>query len=167
MIEEYGNLVYSVPRNLGLDEHTVEDVFQTIWAAVVNQLSQLRDRARFKSWLLSIAYRQTKAAIRKVATERPFEPAEIAAHPDLVNHEEARVWDEELDKRRLVATGLDDLGEPCRSLLESLYMQAEKPSYKELSEEFGLAMGSIGPTKARCLEKLRRIVERIDRNDMY
>ncbi len=167
MVHRYSDLVYSIPRNLGLDDHMVEDVFQTIWAAVVHQLAQLRERSRFKSWLVSIAYRQTKAAIRKIATERPHEPAEFHDHPMLVDHETVRIWDEELDRRRLVAIGLEELDSPCRALLEDLYMVEEKLSYKEIARKFDISLGSIGPTRSRCLDKLRKIVDRIDRKDMY
>lgn len=55
--------------------------------------------------------------------------------------------------------GLSRLGGPCRELLITLYFQPESPSYAEVSEALGVPVGSIGPTRARCLQRLRRILD--------
>ena len=55
--------------------------------------------------------------------------------------------------------GLIMIGEPCRDLLSALYLEPEQPSYAEVAARMGMAVGSVGPTRIRCLERLRQVLD--------
>ncbi|NNE09521.1 MAG: sigma-70 family RNA polymerase sigma factor [Gemmatimonadetes bacterium] len=159
MIKVYGNLVYSVPRNLGLDEDAIEDICQIVWTAVVTQLSRLEDHGRFRSWLLSITYRQSKGYVKRMIRERPADLEDFTDHPDLVDEVSMARFIEDLERQRLVVICLEYLDDACRSLLSALYL-SDDSSYSTISSQLSIPVGSIGPTRARCLLKLRQFLRR-------
>jgi RNA polymerase sigma factor (sigma-70 family) len=170
MVDRYADLVYSVPRNLGLDTDTIDDVFQTVWAAVFEQLDQLREPEKFKSWLLSITYRQAKRAVRRMLSERPVMLVLSEGDSVPVDGETAGELVEALDRRRLIGEALERIRKEapsCYELIYELYLRERSPSYAEISGKLGLPMGSIGPTRGRCLDRLKRILMRIRPDDVY
>ena len=81
--------------------------------------------------------------------EEPPDPSE--------NMEEVQLHVEE---QHMVRESVDQLPERCRSLIELLYFDSKSPSYEEISDSLGMPVASIGPTRARCLDKLRAVLRR-------
>jgi len=153
LVERHGPLVWAIASRMGLTRADAEDVFQATWTVALEELSRLRDRDRFAAWLGRVARHQSLRVRRGYGIAR-------RAHERVAQDvEEATVADDELEvleQRALVTRALATIGERCAALLRLLYYADPRPAYDVIGERLGMRVGSIGPTRARCLEKLQR-----------
>ncbi len=155
LVERYSRLVWSIPRKYGLQATDAEDVHQTVFASLVHHLGELRDRERLSSWLITTATRECWRLRRSAQRRRVTQGDEgLEATPE-VPLPETDLVDEE---RQLVREAMDRLNERCRELLQMLFSSADEPHYPEVAEQLDMPIGSIGPTRARCLAKLEAIL---------
>ena len=151
LVERHGPLVWAVASRMGLTRADAEDVFQATWTIALEELSRVRDRARFAAWLGRVARHQSLRVrrgygIARRAHERIAEDTDDVTLPD----DEL----ETLEQRALVGRALSRIGERCAALLRLLYYADPRPAYEDIAERLGMRIGSIGPTRARCLRKL-------------
>jgi RNA polymerase sigma factor (sigma-70 family) len=164
LVQRYQRLVYAVARRIGLDEHTAADVFQTVFARLVQQLGGIADPSRLQAWIVTTTKREAllvrQRAARHVSTTREDGEDEGGGAWDIADDSPiAEQALEELQMLHLLRTGLDRLDARCRDLLLMLFRDAdERLSYDEVAVRLGTTVGSIGPTRSRCLDKLRRLV---------
>lgn len=154
LVERFGRLVYSVPARAGLAPEARDDVFQVVWLLTHRHLSQLRDARGFPSWLVRTAQRETWRASKKInrdAAGPSTGPVQVLAWAD---PEQA----ERLERLHQVRAALDGIGEPCRSLLTELF-RSDSAGYTAIAERLGVPRGSVGPTRARCMERLKGAME--------
>jgi RNA polymerase sigma factor (sigma-70 family) len=162
LVRRYQRLVYTVARRAGHDAHAAADVFQAVFSRLFEQLGRLRQPERLQAWLVTSAKREALALQRRQARTVP-----LAADDDdgaSAIADDGPLPDELLgDLQRLhrLRLALDRLDERCRRLLSLLFADDdERLPYDEVSRRLGLPVGSIGPTRARCLGKLRGLFER-------
>ena len=156
LVRRYANLIYATILRVQLPEHDVEEAFQSSIVAIHQQLPRLREPDRLVSWIVGIAHRQAINRIR--ARTRDLTVGDV----DL----DTRVADDELpDTERLrlveihnVREAIAGLSDRCRSLLQSLFFEHPAPDYETISSRDRIPIGSIGPTRARCLDKLRALL---------
>ena len=151
LVRRYQRLVYAVPRRAGLDEDAAADVFQDVFATLLENVEAIEQPSRLHAWLVTTARRKTWLAIKRARRTHPLddeegEGGEVASIPD-----EALA---QLEQQHLVRAALSELEERCRTLIELLFYRAEPPAYSEVAAALGTTEGSIGPTRARCLKKL-------------
>ncbi|HEX8476011.1 MAG TPA: sigma-70 family RNA polymerase sigma factor [Pyrinomonadaceae bacterium] len=163
LVERFQRLIYAIPRRAGLNEDLAAEVFQEVWTTLLEKLDDINQPDRLQAWLVTTARRKTWRLIsRENVTAKSFhddetEDAELAA---LADH--APLPDEvllQLEEQHRVRTALGGLDERCRKLLNLLFYTPEPPPYAEIAEATGTSEGSIGPTRARCLQKLLRALE--------
>ncbi|HYY79914.1 MAG TPA: sigma-70 family RNA polymerase sigma factor [Actinomycetes bacterium] len=153
LVEQFTGLLWSIARGYDLDRAAAADVVQTAWFRLVEHLGRLERPERVGAWLATTVRRESlrvvKAGRREVAADdSAFEqPAGEGFSP-----EAATLAQEEL---RLVWAAFQDLPERCRRLLRAL-MASPPPAYTEVAAAFEIPVGSIGPTRGRCLDLLRR-----------
>jgi len=152
LIEHYGRLVYSIPMRYGMDRNEADEVFQSVFAILLERLEQLRDQTRVSSWLITTAHRECWRRGRRKPVDAELDEREIAA--DAPPEASVQQW----ELQNAVRAGLDRLGDPCKSLLHALFLSPAERDYKAIADELGMRVGSIGPTRARCFEKLERIL---------
>ncbi len=157
LVARYERLVYAVARSYRLSESDLADVFQDVFTALVKGLPRLRDARTLCRWLASTTERIALAT----ALERRREQAMHTGDPERL--EELRADQppvgadlEDLEQQALVRLALAALSARCRRLLQALYYEDPTPAYRELSQRLGVPIGSLGPTRARCLEHLKR-----------
>lgn len=151
LVDRYGRLIYSIPRRYGLSESDSEDVFQDVFSVVHRQLKSLRDQTRLSAWLITITHRQTLRLLRRSPKDESIEDKEsLADEPAL---EDVHRW----EKRQLLHEAISQMDPRCQELLAAL-MQESGPNYEDLARRLGMALGSIGPTRARCFKKLEAIL---------
>lgn len=165
LVQRYQRLVYAIVRRVGLDEHGAADVFQTVFARLVEQLPRIKEPDRLQAWIVTTAKReallQRKRGQRNVSMTRSDESeGEGSAEWDLADEspiaEEALADLQQLNQLRCA---LDRLDARCRELLLMLFREEDdKLSYDEVARRLSTSVGSIGPTRSRCLDKLRRLV---------
>ena len=160
LFNKYERLVYSIPLRYGLSRHDAADITQTTFTILIQSLDTLRDDSRLGPWLATVARRHTWRLMernrRTIASEHLDDTslAESAAllgksDADSIEHWELSEW---LD------AGLSKISESCRKLLLALYFQPERSSYAEVAAHLDMPIGSIGPTRARCLKRLRQVL---------
>jgi RNA polymerase sigma factor (sigma-70 family) len=156
LILRYERLIWAVARRSGLSEPDCADVFQHTCVKLLEKLDTLRDRRCLAAWLVSTAGRQCrevrrKHKVREVAARRlTAEPPPESSLP----HEELA----ELEEKAMLRAALDRLSPRCRRIVELTFLSRSRRSYAEIAEELGIPEGSIGPTRMRCVEKLRMIL---------
>lgn len=167
LIERYQGFIYSVALRRGLSPSDAEDVFQNVCVKLYEHLADLRDVQRLTGWLASVASREAAQLFRK-ETPRLFSETEtlsedsdagesIHASPSISPEEEVLA----LEQSHHVRLTMQELSDECRQLLTMLYATEDPRSYNEVSDELKIPLGSIGPKRARCLAKLRALLERI------
>lgn len=155
-MDRFGQMVWSVARGYRLDEATAKDVTQTVWLKLIENIDSIKDPERLPGWLATTARREAlrvaRARERDVPTDFEFDVEDPGPSLDemLIDEEESR----------FAVQAFKTLDDVCRELLR--LMTIDPPlSYEELSELTGRPIGSLGPTRARCLEKLRSAITRI------
>lgn len=153
LVRRYGRLVYSVPQRYGLNDSDCDDVFAGVWAAAFRHLGQLRDDTRLSAWLITTAHRESW----RVGKKRPGSQDLNDRIADVASPSDDQV--EQWEQQHMVRQAMHQLGGPCQELLSALFLSPGVPSYEAIAARLKIPVGSIGPTRARCFKKLRKILE--------
>lgn len=165
LVRRYRRLVYAVPNRARLPEDQIEEVFHQTFAKLAERIGTIRDRERVRSWMVTTARRLTIDFIRARQGSRQVDMEDEAIASIADESEGAAESLERLERQHLVRQAMLRIGERCRRLLSALFYRTgpDPPSYDGVSEELGIPIGSIGPTRARCLRKLREEYERVEK----
>lgn len=159
LIARYQRLVYSIPRRIGLNADDASDVFQATWHALFRSLDRIDSPEALAKWLSVTAARESYR-MKRIAS-KTTNLGDDATQPleEMLASEEksADTLAFEAGRADLLMKTRDKLPIRCRSLIEALYDVSE-PSYEEISRRVGIPVGAIGPTRARCLEKFRKLL---------
>lgn len=158
VIRRYQRLIFAIPLRAGLDEDQAADIFQDVFTTLFEKLNDIEEPERLQAWLVTTARRKTWRTISKGHSALDTDLSDAVEVPD-----EAPLPDEQLfilEEQHRVRTAVSLLDERCRNLLQMLFYRAEPPSYAEIAAALRIPEGSIGPTRARCLEKLLRMLKR-------
>lgn len=153
-------LLWHTVRAQGVDPVAAEDVVQTVWMRLLHSAGTIRDQRTVVKWLLTAARREAWRVTKKARTdimhtaslfgqegeEIARVPAQREQLPDEMVFRDAR--------QRQLWEHVQRLPERCRSLLRVIAF-ADRPDYAQLADALGMPVGSIGPTRGRCLAKLR------------
>jgi RNA polymerase sigma factor (sigma-70 family) len=153
LVDRYIALVWSVTRAYRLAAKDAEDVSQTVWLRLVEHVEDIREPRALPRWIMTTAKHESLRLLRSAQRELLVDPQadaslEDPAHPEI---------DAELlrsERQQVLRDALSELSPPHRELL--LLLSADPPiSYREISRLLDIPIGSIGPTRARCLDRLR------------
>lgn len=158
LVMEYTPMVSWVVRSFRLGDMQSADAVQTTWLRLVEHLDSVRDPERLAGWLRTTARRVCLEILRTSRRERPVDTGREWVESDdgpesLVSHENVETGLLREEHRALVRRVVAGLGERDRMLLSML--AASQVSYAEISARLGMPIGSIGPTRARLLARLR------------
>jgi RNA polymerase sigma factor (sigma-70 family) len=150
LVDRFGQMVWSIARSFRLDEATAKDVSQTVWLKLVENCDRIADPERLPGWLATTCRRE---ALRVKGLRERTIPTdfEFDLEDDSPGLETMLVED---DEARQVVIAFRMLGEDCQQLLRLLSVEPAL-SYEEISEIVGRPVGSLGPTRARCLDRLK------------
>jgi RNA polymerase sigma factor (sigma-70 family) len=155
IVERYSPLVWSICLRYRLERQDIDEVGQSVWLLLVEKISTLRDPAALPGWLATTCQRE---CIRLLRTARRRDHAELPDE-DLLPSDPDAVTVEDLvlaaERHSALRTAFAELPADCRTLLSMLIGDPPR-SYAEVSATLGMAVGSIGPTRTRCLDRLRR-----------
>ena len=164
LVERYRKLVWSVIVKHRMRPEEAEDIFQHVFTTLISNIDAINDENALASWIVTTTKRrcwrvsgQGKQAAERARSldadpEKTVDPADTRTDPG-----DARAMLE----KQLVREGLERLGGKCKDLLEALFGAGGEPNYTLIAEKLGIRVGSIGPTRARCLEKLSVILGRL------
>lgn len=163
LVETVTPLLWRTARGAGLDSATAEDVVQTVWLSLLRKAETVRDPRSVVKWLLTSARREAWRASSRVRNDAartgavlgvdPEETVELPAQRDALP-DETVLRDE---RQRRLWGHVQTLSERCRQLV-CVIAFADRPDYALIAESLGMPVGSIGPTRGRCLTKLRALL---------
>jgi RNA polymerase sigma factor (sigma-70 family) len=155
IVERYSPLVWSICARYQLSRPDTDDVGQGVWLMLVEHIGKLRQPAALPGWLATTTRNECLRVLRTASRYDPDGlPADDLMPPDL---DERAVEDDliEAELNAALRAAFAELPEACHTLL-SMLIQDPPPSYAAVSSALDMPVGSIGPTRARCLAQLRR-----------
>ena len=155
IVDRYAPLIWSICRRYRLDRADTDDVGQSVWLRLVDQLTQLREPEALPGWLATTTRRECGRLLtgsrRQEALGTALDPADIPDQGLAAAEEEVLAAERHAALREAFA----ELPPRCQELLGLLSTDPPVP-YAEISAKLGIPIGSIGPNRARCLDRLRR-----------
>jgi RNA polymerase sigma factor (sigma-70 family) len=159
LIDKYKALIYSIPVKYGLTQQEAADVFQATCVELLVRLPELREPRALPKWLMQVAhhecYRLKRLNQRVVSRD---------AEPDLPEPETPAIAEslvQQTQEEQMLREAMAALTPQCRRLVELLFFEIPSRPYIEVAAELGLAVGSIGFTRQKCIERLRRQLEEL------
>jgi len=154
LVSCFGRLVWATARAVGLDPEDAADVSQTTWLRLAEHIGGLRDPERVAAWLVTTSRRE---AIRVTRLESRTVPVDPWAELNETSDEDLSDVIERVEEATRLHEAIGELSGSCRELLLALTGEPT-PAYAEVSSRLGMPIGSIGPTRARCLGHLRALL---------
>lgn len=163
LVNRYQRLIYTIPRRAGLDEDQAAEVFQRTFVRLLENLDRIRQPESIHAWLVTTARRETLQLLREEYNDGSFSPKRenrddgTASESILDDKPLPGETLERLEEQHILRMAMAAMDERSRDLLTLLYYHPL--SYAEIAALLQIPEGSLGPTRARCLEKLRRLLE--------
>ena len=154
LVDRYQRLIYAIPRRAGLNDDQAGEVFQEVFLTLFEKMNEINEPDRLHAWLVTTARRKTWRLLSKERSKDAVDEA-LTVVDNTPLPDETLVRLEEQHRIRTAIAGLDPR---CQQLLTMLYYQAVPPPYSEIAAALGTPEGSIGPTRARCLKKLLKLI---------
>lgn len=152
LIEKYKKLVYGMPSRYGLPPQDAADIFQMVWTDLYRDLDRLEQPGAIRGWLVTATARRCLLQKKRLAKNSD------AALPDLPSKEDLTAVQLEAERDQTVREAVALLPPRCRRMIEMLFFEFPPRPYQEVAAELGLAGGSIGFIRGRCLSKLRDLL---------
>ena len=159
LLVRYQRLIYSIPLRYGFLEHDANDIFQNVSILLLENMDRLRDRERLGAWLVVTTRRECWRVLRQ-QRDVPLSP-DVAAMGQGVSKSQTEDSFLAIERQSMVHSAIELMGNPCRRLLTMLFYDDPRPGYAAVARELSIPQGSIGPTRARCLEKLMNTLEQM------
>jgi RNA polymerase sigma factor (sigma-70 family) len=154
LIEKYKALIYSIPVKYRLPPHEAAEIFQATCVELLNRLPNLREPRALPKWLMQVAhhqcYRWKQQQLRLVSRD---------ADPNLPVPETPAIAEalvQQTEEEQLLREAMASLSPQCRRLVDLLFFETPARPYSEVAAELGLAVGSIGFTRQKCMDRLRK-----------
>jgi RNA polymerase sigma factor (sigma-70 family) len=163
LIARYQRLIYSIPIRMGLSPNDAADVFQSVCLKLLEHLPTLRNRERISAWLTVTTRRESWRLALRRRREHVSVPRESNAGIDELSQlpDPQAPPDEQqatLEQQQILREAVEQLPERCRRLITLLFYSAANLGYDEIARQLGIPRDSMGPTRARCLARLKRLL---------
>jgi RNA polymerase sigma factor (sigma-70 family) len=161
LIDKYKNLIFSVPVKYGFPRDEAADIFQEVCLNLLSDLPTLRQPRALPKWLLTVTahkcFHRRKSSNRFVSVE-PGDLEVLGGNvpPEALQHLA------EAEREQGLREALSRLVPRCRRLVSMLFFETPPRAYTEVAKDLGITVGAIGFMRQRCLDKLRRALERIE-----
>ena len=166
LVRRYQRLIYAIPRRAGLNEDQAAEIFQDVFTTLFEKLNDIEEPERLQAWLVTTTRRRTLRTISQTpGKSRADETSDEVTHLAEAMRDQSPLPDEQLlilEEQHRVRVAVSQLDERCQTLVRLLFYQRDPPSYAEVAKILGVPEGSIGPTRARCLAKLLRLLTKVD-----
>jgi len=161
LIAKYQRMIYSVPLRYGAQPHDAADIFQQVCVELFSRLADLRKVESLRSWLLTVASHQSlRWKQLRLRNDQPLDssdedqtPIEIPDAAPLASEQIVQI-----EREQALRESVDRLSSRCARLIRMLFYGDEPLPYAEVASRLGLATGSIGFIRGRCIERLRKLL---------
>jgi RNA polymerase sigma factor (sigma-70 family) len=160
LLDRYKRLIYSFPRRYGASPEDAADVFQLVCVELFAALPRLRNKGSVRSWLMTVAAHQAYHWQRRYRSrvQREGGDLETAAEPSASPPAEVL---EQQEREQLIREAIDRLPPRCRKLIEVMFYEQPPRPYADIARSLGLAVGSVGVIRRRCLKQLESVFARL------
>jgi len=159
LVDKYKNLIFSIPVKLGLYDDAA-DIFQAVCLDLLTDISRLREPRALPKWLMQTCYHKCLRARRRAEKNVPLaeEDRETSAEDGVPSTlpDDMMV---QLEKQQMVRNAIAELSPRCERMVRMLFFETPPRPYEEIAKELGIATGSIGFIRGRCLGKLKQQLE--------
>jgi len=157
LIDKYKNLVYSIPIKMGMYQDA-GDIFQAVCVDLLTELPKLREHRALPKWLMQTCYHKCLHYQRNANRQVELDPIEAE------NQESAETLPEHmlvvLEKEQSVRDAIAAISARCQQLIQMLFFELPPRPYDEIAKKLGLATGSIGFIRGRCLTRMKKQLEK-------
>lgn len=160
LVDRYKNLIYAIPIRYGLPPQDAADIFQAVCLDLFNELARLRDAEALQAWLIRVTTNKCYHWKRQMAASAGNGAVDESLL-DAISGESPLIPDSiaELEREQLIRDSIEMLPPRCRQMITLLFFEQPPQPYNEVAEKLGLARGSIGFIRGRCLKRLKRILQ--------
>ena len=158
LIDRYKNLIFSIPIKFGLSREDSADIFQAVCADLVAGLPRLREPRALPKWLMQITFHHC-LRWKKDRMVLMADVKELERQPNLANDALPEEMLYQLQKEQGIRDAIRTLPPRCGKIVQMLFFEMPPRPYQEVAKELGIATGSIGFIRGRCLKKLRKALE--------
>ncbi len=161
LLEKYKSLIYSVPIRQGIPRDAAADIFQRVCLLLVAELPRLRQAEALPMWLIRVTSRE---CLRWRRQEQPYAAGEPGEPERALSRDAPPVPEEmlaQIKAEQMLRDAVRGLPARCRDLIHMLFFETPARPYREVAASLGLAEGSIGFIRGRCLTRLRRHLEKM------
>ena len=152
LVSELTPMLWQVARATGLSGADSEDVVQTVWESLLTHLDTIHTPAALTAWLVTATKRESWRVRKADRRQSPADPETLISIPEHGGGSEEHVI--MADEFRQLRTAFLALDPRCQELLR-IVASVHRPDYSQVAVHMGMARGSVGPTRSRCLDKLR------------
>ena len=162
LIDRYKRLIYSIPIKYGASPEDAADIFQAVCMEMFSELSNLRNAESLKAWLVTVASHQAYHwKKRRRSSDVPIDDDDEERTPLQLASEEALAPEKllEVEREQMLREAVAELNPRCAEMVRLLFYEQPPLPYTEVARRLGLATGSIGFIRGRCLKRLQKILE--------
>jgi RNA polymerase sigma factor (sigma-70 family) len=162
LIDKYKNLIYSIPIKLGMYQDA-PDIFQSVCVDLLSELPRLREHRALPKWLMQTCYHKClhyQRAADRLVELAPEGTGSDAAPPGSSADDLPEQMLVQLEQEQILRDAVSELPEKCERMVRLLFFENPPRPYENIAEELGMAIGSIGAIRGRCLAYLRKHLEK-------
>lgn len=161
LVDRFKNLVFSIALRYGLSPDDAADVFQAVFLELLSELPRLRDPQALPAWLMRVTYHKCFHLKREQHGYVTNEAQETEPRSERETQEMPEELVRENEQEQMLREALSELSPRCRQLVRMLFFESPTRPYREVARSLGVATGSIGFIRGRCLEHLRKSLEKL------
>ena len=161
LVDKYKNLVYSAPVKYRFSHQDADDIFQAVWTELFSNLSSLRRAGALRSWLITVAMNKCFHHYRR-RQRNPDPPVDLPEVDWTDSAPSITRIQEQMELEQSLRSAVSKLAPRCQDLVRMLFYADPPLAYSDAAKRLGLAEGSIGFIRGRCLKKLRAELEAMD-----
>jgi len=164
IVQKYRRLIYSIPVKRGFSPEDAADIFQSVCLELLKEMPRLREPRALAGWLIKVTahkcFHYTRREARYLATEDEETLTQLnARHRDPSALPDLDELFDEVQREQVLRDAVRALTKRCKKLVSMLFFEFPPTPYEEVAKTLGLARGSIGFIRRRCLDRLRRNLE--------
>ena len=159
LIEKYKNLIFSVPIKFGLPREDAADIFQAVCLDLLSDLPQLREPRALPKWLMQMSFHKC-LRWKKQRLVLFDDPLEIEGASEASSEELPEEVMYQVQREQMLRDAVASLAPRCHRMITMLFFESPARPYQEVAKELGIATGSIGFIRGRCLRMLRQRLQK-------
>ena len=160
LVQKYKNLIFSVPIKYGLTRDEAADIFQDVCVKLLSDLKNVRDPQALPKWIIQVTshhcFHHKIKRNRFVSSDAEDQNTPEPEVPADTVEQIARTEEEQM-----IREVLDELSPRCNQLIQMLFFEEPSRSYRDIASDLGIAVGSIGMMRQRCIDRLRKRFEEV------